>query len=180
LIGVRVSSEYDISLSIIVPVHKVQGYLRQCLDSLLVPDVPNLEIIAIDDASPDACGEILDEYAERDSRLKVRHLTDNVGLGEARNVGLDMATGDYVWFFDSDDYATEGAVKAICDRLAETRPDVLMFDYARSYWNGRVKRSIINHLFREPPAPGCSRSPTGRACWRCSPRSGTGRSAASS
>ncbi|MDL4814684.1 bifunctional glycosyltransferase/CDP-glycerol:glycerophosphate glycerophosphotransferase [Actinomadura opuntiae] len=147
------SSEYDISLSIIVPVHKVQGYLRQCLDSLLVPDVPNLEIIAIDDASPDACGEILDEYAERDSRMKVRHLTENVGLGEARNVGLDMATGDYVWFFDSDDYATEGAVKAICDRLGETRPDVLMFDYARSYWNGRVKRSIINHLFREPPAP---------------------------
>ncbi|MFS2292991.1 MAG: bifunctional glycosyltransferase family 2 protein/CDP-glycerol:glycerophosphate glycerophosphotransferase [Actinomadura sp.] len=133
--------------------HKVQGYIRQCLDSILDPDVPDLEVIAINDCSPDGCGEILDEFAERDSRVRVRHLEENVGLGQARNIGLDMATGDYVWFFDSDDYATEGAVRAICDRLKETRPDVLVFDYARAYWNGRVKRSIINHLFREPPAP---------------------------
>ncbi|TDD22792.1 glycosyltransferase [Actinomadura sp. KC06] len=141
------------SLSVIVPVHKVQGYIRQCLDSILDPDIPNLEVIAVDDHSPDGCGEILDEFAERDPRVRVRHLEENVGLGHARNIGLDMATGDYVWFFDSDDYATEGAVRAIYDRLAETRPDVLVFDYARSYWNGKVKRSIINHLFREPPAP---------------------------
>ncbi|MFC6885884.1 MULTISPECIES: bifunctional glycosyltransferase/CDP-glycerol:glycerophosphate glycerophosphotransferase [Actinomadura] len=147
------SSANDISLSVIVPVHKVQGYIRQCLDSILDPDLPNLEVIAVDDASPDGCGEILDEFAERDSRVRVLHLTENVGLGNARNAGLDAATGDYVWFFDSDDYATEGAVRAICERLAETRPDVLLFDYARAYWNGRVKRSIINHLFREPPAP---------------------------
>ncbi|MBE1533790.1 bifunctional glycosyltransferase/CDP-glycerol:glycerophosphate glycerophosphotransferase [Actinomadura algeriensis] len=147
------SDNNDVSLSIIVPVHKVQGYLRQCMESILEPGIPHLEVIAIDDCSPDACGLILDEFAERDSRVRVRHLTENVGLGQARNVGLDMATGDYVWFFDSDDYATEGAVRAILDRLNETRPDVLMFDYARSYWNGRVKRSIINHLFREPPAP---------------------------
>ncbi|TMQ90461.1 glycosyltransferase [Actinomadura soli] len=141
------------SLSVIVPVHKVQGYIRQCLDSILDPDIPNLEVIAVDDHSPDGCGEILDEFAERDPRVRVRHLEENVGLGHARNIGLDMATGDYVWFFDSDDHATEGAVRAIYDRLAETRPDVLVFDYARSYWNGKVKRSIINHLFREPPAP---------------------------
>ncbi|WP_308198667.1 bifunctional glycosyltransferase/CDP-glycerol:glycerophosphate glycerophosphotransferase [Actinomadura litoris] len=147
------SSGNDISLSIIVPVHKVQGYIRQCMDSILDPDLPNLEVIAVDDASPDACGEILDEYAERDSRVRVLHLAENVGLGQARNTGLDAATGDYVWFFDSDDHATEGALRAICDRLAETRPDVLVFDYARSYWNGKVKRSIINDLFREPPAP---------------------------
>ncbi|XRQ05697.1 bifunctional glycosyltransferase/CDP-glycerol:glycerophosphate glycerophosphotransferase [Actinomadura welshii] len=140
-------------MSVIVPVHKVQGYIRQCLDSILDPDLPNLEVIAVDDRSPDGCGEILDEFAERDSRVRVRHLEENVGLGHARNIGLEMATGDYVWFFDSDDYATEGAVRAIYDRLEETRPDVLVFDYARAYWNGRVKRSIINHLFREPPAP---------------------------
>ncbi|WP_205718051.1 bifunctional glycosyltransferase/CDP-glycerol:glycerophosphate glycerophosphotransferase [Actinomadura soli] len=147
------SSDHTISLSVIVPVHKVQGYIRQCLDSILDPDIPNLEVIAVDDHSPDGCGEILDEFAERDPRVRVRHLEENVGLGHARNIGLDMATGDYVWFFDSDDHATEGAVRAIYDRLAETRPDVLVFDYARSYWNGKVKRSIINHLFREPPAP---------------------------
>ncbi|WP_395109403.1 CDP-glycerol glycerophosphotransferase family protein [Actinomadura sp. SCN-SB] len=147
------SSNTSVSLSIVVPVHKVQGYLRQCLESLLVPDVPNLELIAVDDASPDGCGAILDEFAGRDPRVRVKHLTENVGLGEARNIGLDMAEGDYVWFVDSDDYATDGAVRAIHRRLDQTRPDVLMFDYARSYWNGRLHRNIANHLFREPPPP---------------------------
>ncbi len=107
----------------------------------------------MNDASPDGCGEILDEYAEADSRVRVRHLEQNVGLGEARNIGLDMAVGEYVWFFDSDDYATEDAVRSIVDRLDATRPDVLIFDYARGYWHGKVQRSVINELFREPPAP---------------------------
>jgi CDP-glycerol glycerophosphotransferase len=148
-----VSSNPGISLSIVVPVFKVQGFLRECLDSLLDPDVPDLEVIAVNDASPDGCAVILDEFAERDPRVRVKHLTENVGLGEARNIGLDEATGDYVWFVDSDDHVTEGAVRAVCDRLAETRPDVLLFDHARSYWTGRIQRNVNNHLFREPPAP---------------------------
>jgi CDP-glycerol glycerophosphotransferase len=146
-------SANPVSLSVIVPVHGVQGYLRQCLDSILDPGCPHLEVIAVNDCSPDGCGKILDEYAERDPRVRVFHLEQNVGLGEARNFGLDKATGEYVWFFDSDDYATEGSLEAIHDRLAETRPDVLIFDYARGYWHGKVRRSVINHLFREPPAP---------------------------
>jgi CDP-glycerol glycerophosphotransferase len=146
-------SANPVSLSVIVPVHGVQGYLRQCLDSILNPGCPHLEVIAVNDCSPDGCGKILDEYAERDPRVRVFHLEKNVGLGEARNFGLDKATGDYVWFFDSDDYATEGAVQAVHDRLDEARPDVLIFDYARGYWHGKVQRSVINHLFREPPAP---------------------------
>jgi CDP-glycerol glycerophosphotransferase len=146
-------SANPVSMSVIVPVHGVQGYLRQCLDSILDPGCEHLEVIAVNDASPDGCGKILDEYAERDPRVRVFHLEKNVGLGEARNFGLGKATGDYVWFFDSDDYATEGSVQAIHDRLAETRPDVLIFDYARGYWHGKVQRSVINHLFREPPAP---------------------------
>ncbi|HEX6470481.1 MAG TPA: CDP-glycerol glycerophosphotransferase family protein [Streptosporangiaceae bacterium] len=146
-------ADNQITLSVVVPVHRVQGYLRECLHSILDDAGSNLEVIAIDDKSPDGCGAILDEFAERDSRVRVRHLDRNVGLGEARNIGLDLATGDYVWFFDSDDYAAEGAVEAIMDRLAETRPDVLIFDYARAYWTGKVQRSVINALFREPPAP---------------------------
>lgn len=147
------NSDSQITLSVVVPVHGVQGYLRECLHSILDEAGPNVEVIAIDDKSPDHCGAILDEFAERDSRVRVTHLAENVGLGEARNIGLEMATGDYVWFFDSDDYAAEGAVEAIIDRLAETRPDVLIFDYARAYWHGKVQRSVINSLFREPPAP---------------------------
>src|SRR4051812_32987781 len=106
-------SANPVSLTVIVPVHGVQGYLRQCLDSILDPGCEHLEVIAVNDASPDGCGKILDEYAERDPRVRVFHLEKNVGLGEARNFGLDKATGDYVWFFDSDDYATEGSVQAV-------------------------------------------------------------------
>ncbi|MBO2452409.1 bifunctional glycosyltransferase family 2 protein/CDP-glycerol:glycerophosphate glycerophosphotransferase [Actinomadura barringtoniae] len=126
----------DPSLSIVIPVHKVQGYLRQCLDSVLDSDLPDVEIVAVDDASPDGCGAILDEFAERDPRVHVLHLDENVGLGEARNIGLGLATGEYVWFFDSDDYAAEGAVRAVHDRLSQTRPDVLVLGHVREQWDG--------------------------------------------
>src|SRR5919201_5990363 len=92
------SSDSTITLSVIIPVHRVQGYLRECLNSILDDAGPNIEVVAIDDKSPDRCGEILDEFAERDSRVRVTHLEENVGLGQARNIGLQMATGDYVWF----------------------------------------------------------------------------------
>src|SRR5918999_3634233 len=113
------------ALSVILPVHKVQGYLQQCLDSILVPDCAYLELIAVNDRSPDSCGDILDEYGKRDARVRVLHLEQNVGLGAARNIGLREATGDYVWFFDSDDYAADGAVQAINGRMIATEPDVL-------------------------------------------------------
>lgn len=140
-------------LSIIVPVYGVEGYVRQCLESILDPSAADLEVIAVDDRSPDNCGAILDEMAAADPRLRVRHLDRNTGLGQARNTGLDMAAGEYVWFFDSDDHATEGAVRAVLDRLAKTRPDVLLVDHERELWDGtRVPNSGGRH-FREPPAP---------------------------
>jgi CDP-glycerol glycerophosphotransferase len=147
------SADSTISLSVIVPVHKVQGYLRQCLDSILDPECQSLEVIAVNDCSPDGCGQILDEFAERDPRVRVRHLEENVGLGEARNIGLSMATGDYVWFIDSDDYLTDDSMPQVFQRLEETRPDVLLLDYARVYWDGRMNRSIQRHLFADPEAP---------------------------
>ncbi|MBC6464785.1 CDP-glycerol glycerophosphotransferase family protein [Actinomadura alba] len=143
----------NISLTVVIPVHKVYGYLRKCLESVLDPECPNLQVIAINDASPDACGELLDTFAERDSRLQVRHLDENAGLGEARNLGLSMATGDYVWFIDSDDYLTADTMPLVFRRLRETRPDVLLLDYARVYWDGRIHRSVQRHLFADPDAP---------------------------
>ncbi|MEV4338508.1 CDP-glycerol glycerophosphotransferase family protein [Streptomyces sp. NPDC049590] len=136
--------------SVIVPCYKVQGFLRECLDSVLGQSFEDFELIAVDDRSPDGCGAILDEYAGRDPRVKVLHLPENVGLGMARNAGLPHATGDYLLFLDSDDTLTPGALRAVADRLAETAdPDVLVFDYARTYWWGGTRRNVLAHLLAE-------------------------------
>ena len=90
-------------ISIIVPIYKVEPYLRKCIDSILNQTHRNLEVILVDDGSPDNCGAICDAYAARDSRVSVIHKA-NGGLSSARNAGLDVMTGAYVAFVDSDDW----------------------------------------------------------------------------
>ncbi|GAA0710025.1 CDP-glycerol glycerophosphotransferase family protein [Streptomyces cellulosae] len=136
--------------TVVVPVHNVQGYLHACLDSVLSQSYRDLELIAVDDRSPDGCGAILDDYAARDERVRVLHLEENVGLGRARNAGMPHATGDYLLFLDSDDTLTPGALRALADRLDETGdPDVLVFDYARTYWWGGTRRNVLAHVLSE-------------------------------
>ncbi|WSQ09619.1 CDP-glycerol glycerophosphotransferase family protein [Streptomyces sp. NBC_01231] len=136
--------------SVIVPVFQVQGFLRECLDSVLEQSYRDIEVIAVDDCSPDGCGAILDEYADRDGRVRVLHLPENVGLGRARNAGMPHATGDFLFFLDSDDTLTPGALRAMADRLAETSdPDVLVFDYARTYWWGGTRRNVLAHVLAD-------------------------------
>ncbi|MCI4143290.1 bifunctional glycosyltransferase family 2 protein/CDP-glycerol:glycerophosphate glycerophosphotransferase [Streptomyces sp. MMS20-AI2-20] len=136
--------------SVIVPVHNVQGYLHACLDSVLGQSYRDLEVIAVDDRSPDGCGAILDDYAARDERVRVLHLEENVGLGRARNAGMPHAAGDFLLFLDSDDTLTPGALRALADRLDETGdPDVLVFDYARTYWWGGTRRNVLAHVLAE-------------------------------
>ncbi|MFD3894941.1 CDP-glycerol glycerophosphotransferase family protein [Streptomyces cellulosae] len=136
--------------TVVVPVHNVQGYLHACLDSVLSQSYRDLELIAVDDRSPDGCGAILDDYAARDERVQVLHLEENVGLGRARNAGMPHATGDYLLFLDSDDTLTPGALRALADRLDETGdPDVLVFDYARTYWWGGTRRNVLAHVLSE-------------------------------
>ncbi|MFF9769692.1 CDP-glycerol glycerophosphotransferase family protein [Streptomyces sp. NPDC014636] len=139
--------------SLIVPCFKVQGFLRECLDSVLRQSFDDFELIAVDDCSPDGCGAILDEYAARDPRVKVLHLPENVGLGRARNAGMPEATGDYLFFLDSDDTLTPGALRAVADRLTEAdEPDVLVFDYARTYWWGGTRRNVLAQVLAEAGA----------------------------
>lgn len=90
-------------ISVIVPVYKVEPYLRRCVDSILAQTYTNLEIILVDDGSPDNCPAICDEYAEQDERVRVIHKS-NGGLSDARNAGLDIAIGDWLSFIDSDDW----------------------------------------------------------------------------
>ncbi|MGW7595683.1 glycosyltransferase, partial [Streptomyces rubiginosohelvolus] len=95
-------------------------------------------------------GAILDTYAARDERLRVLHLTENVGLGRARNAGLEEATGDYVLFLDSDDTLAPGSLSAIAARLDATGdPDILVYDYTRTYWDGRLLRNKRSDLMTE-------------------------------
>src|SRR5699024_1944253 len=93
-------------ISIIIPVFKVEKYLQECLDSLLNQTYKNLEIILVDDASPDSCPQICDAFAKRDKRIAVIH-KKNGGAASARNVGLDYASGEFISFVDSDDYVDE-------------------------------------------------------------------------
>ncbi|SDK87141.1 bifunctional glycosyltransferase/CDP-glycerol:glycerophosphate glycerophosphotransferase [Streptomyces indicus] len=136
--------------SVIVPVFNVQGFLRECLDSVLGQSFTDLELIAVDDCSPDHSGTILDEYAARDSRVRVVHLTENVGLGRARNVGVEHASGDYLLFLDSDDSYTPGHLRAVDERLRHCDdPDLLVFDHVRTQWWGRSGRSDAGHLLEK-------------------------------
>ena len=129
-------------ISVVVPVYGVRDYLTACLDSLLgsegaaQPEDPAIEVIAIDDASPDGSGDLLDERARLDSRLTVVHLASNGGPGNARNTGLTRASGEYVWFVDGDDFVPDGALRAVADRLLVSRPDVLLIDHDERYPDG--------------------------------------------
>jgi CDP-glycerol glycerophosphotransferase len=138
-------------ISVVIPVYKVQGYLRQCLDSVLDQSFTDFEVIAVDDCSPDHSGAILDEYAARDPRVRVIRPERNVGVGEARNLGLDQATGDFVWFLDADDWLTAGSLRAVADRLAATAADVLVVGWSRTYWTGSVAPGTAMRLLPDAP-----------------------------
>ncbi|MFI1760932.1 CDP-glycerol glycerophosphotransferase family protein [Streptomyces sp. NPDC020800] len=146
-------SEEEVLISVVLPVYQVQEFLPECLDSLLgaSQSFGGIEVVAVDDCSPDGSGALLDEYAARDPRMRVVHLPENVGLGQARSEGLARAKGDYVWFVDSDDRLTNGALAAVAERLRQTRPDVLLVDHALVNPDGRVERNARAHLFQDAP-----------------------------
>ncbi len=93
----------DELISVIVPVYKVEDYLSRCVDSILSQTYRNIEVILVDDGSPDKCGEICDRYAQHDPRVRVIH-KENGGLSDARNAGIEIAQGQYISFIDSDDW----------------------------------------------------------------------------
>lgn len=116
-------------ISIIVPVYKVEDYLECCLDSLCRQSMPEIEIILIDDASPDRCGEICDSYAARDSRFRVIHRPTNKGLSAARNLGISLASCNYLMFVDSDDWVSEDYCKDTYQCAIHNNADLVMFNY---------------------------------------------------
>lgn len=135
--------------SLIVPVYNVEGFIRECLDSVLAQDFDDYEVIVVDDLSTDASRRIVRRYTKKDPRIKLVKAKKNAGAGIARNIGIGVAAGEYLMFLDGDDSLAPGALSAIDERLAATGADLLIYDYVRTYWDGRTTRSQLKRLFAE-------------------------------
>lgn len=115
-------------ISVIVPVYNAENYLKECLDSIIKQTYQNLEIILVDDGSLDKSGEICDEYAVVDNRIKVIH-RENAGVSVARNTGIDRATGEFIAFVDSDDYLTETMFQKLYEKIGDNDISICRFAY---------------------------------------------------
>lgn len=126
-------------ISVIVPVYKVEQYLNRCIDSIINQSYQRLEIILVDDGSPDACGKICDKYADKDNRVKVIH-KENAGLSSARNAGLVVASGDYIGFVDSDDWIVTDMFESLVGAAERENADIVQCGYQAVLNDRTVKR----------------------------------------
>ena len=131
----------DSLVTIVVPIYNVEKYLDRCINSIVNQTYKNLQIILVDDASPDTCPEICDEWAEKDSRVSVIH-KKNAGLGMARNSGLEMTAGDYVFFVDSDDYLEIETADKCIKRVREDNSDLVMYGFQNEGPDGILSKQI--------------------------------------
>lgn len=135
-------------ISVIVPVYKVEDYLPDCIDSILKQSLSDFELILVDDGSPDRCGEICEEYARRDKRIKVFH-QENRGLSGARNTGMDHAAGKYITFVDSDDVISPEYLRVLRDALLQNRAQIAS-TISCDVQDGDIEAYIASHPWREP------------------------------
>ena len=119
----------DELISVIVPVYGAEEYLEKCVRSILNQSYQNLEIILVDDQSPDHSGKLCDELAKEDTRIKVIHREKNGGISAARNTGIDIAKGDYIGFSDCDDYMHHQNFEILHRLLVEHDVDIVVADY---------------------------------------------------
>ena len=140
-------------ISVIVPCYKVERYLPKCIDSICQQTYDNLEIWLVDDGSPDGCGKICDDYANKDTRIKVIH-KPNGGLSDARNVAIDQATGEWITFVDSDDSIALDYVETLYNLVKEYECEVavgqfevLMEDSIPHKWDGFIKNEILKPYY---------------------------------
>ncbi len=134
-------------VSVIVPVYNVENYLEKCLDSIISQTYKNLEIILVDDGSTDSSGKICDSYAKKDKRIKVIH-KENGGLSDARNMGLDVASGKFISFVDSDDYIDKRFIEILYNNIIKTKADISICDFVWVYdkkikYNKYSKKRIV-------------------------------------
>lgn len=127
----------DCLVTVIVPIYNVEEYLDRCVESIVNQTYKNLEIILVDDGSPDNCPEMCEQWAQKDSRIKVVH-KQNAGLGMARNTGIDNANGKYIFFFDSDDYVDTSIVEKCVISAEKYNSDAVIYGRCEVYDDGRI------------------------------------------
>lgn len=132
-------------ISVVVPIYNVEKYLERCVESLRSQTYENLEIILVDDGSPDGCPAICDAYVKKDARIQVIHQV-NAGLSRARNAGIDIAGGEYIAFVDSDDYVAPDFIESLYQLLQETGCAIAQCRFA--YVQGEMVPADENQSFR--------------------------------
>ena len=128
-------------VSVIIPVYKVEKYLERCVESVQKQTFQNLEIILVDDGSPDLCGAMCDEMAKTDPRIKVIH-KNNGGLSDARNVGIEMASGNYIVFVDSDDWLDLDMIALLYRVLKKYNADIAECSYRNALTELKKKQIV--------------------------------------
>ena len=131
-------------ISVIIPVYKVEKYLKRCIDSVINQTYKNLEIILVDDGSPDNCPKICDDYSKKDKRIKVIH-KKNGGVSAARNKGLKLSNGDYIVFVDSDDWLEYNFVEEMLTNLRKNKVDYffVLYQYTASFHKNPFDKPTI-------------------------------------
>ena len=143
------------TVSIIVPIYKVEDYIRECIDSILAQTYPYFELILVDDGSPDNCGRICDDYAKGDNRIKVVHKV-NGGISSARNAGLEVAKGEWIMHVDGDDWIEPDMIESLIEAAQVTGADLVFGDFMKygpsagynklPTWSSDKKKSMTNYI----------------------------------
>lgn len=127
-------------ISVVVPIYKVENYLKKAINSIINQTYKNIEIILVDDGSPDNCGNICDEYSKKDNRIKVIH-KKNGGLSDARNVGVEIAKGEYILFIDSDDWIENNMIEELYKNIKYNNCDISICEFIEEDSNGKIIKS---------------------------------------
>mgnify|MGYP003041765398 CR=1 FL=1 len=132
-------------ISVVMPVYNVEKHLKKAIDSVLNQTYKDCEIILVDDCSPDRCAEICDKYAEQYENIQVIHHNKNQGLSMARNTGMEVAAGEYIWFMDSDDYVENDLFEKVYHSVENNPAEVIVFGLTEDYYNaqGQIGNSQI-------------------------------------
>lgn len=132
-------------VSIIIPIYKVEKYLNQCMTSIIHQTYFNLDIIMVDDGSPDLCPELCEQWRKRDARIQVIH-KNNSGLSDARNAGLRLAKGKFVMFVDSDDWISFNMVEHMVEAIERNEADMVVCQFVNVFPNGHMNQNYCGQV----------------------------------